>query len=112
MADFTRQWTGLSIIKSVCGQIGVPVPNTVISDPTNVLARQMWYLLNSAGRRTLKPHNGYRWNVLKRTWTLVTVPGQTVYDLPVDFDSFIDSTVYEQMSAGPMAHGSDSNGCC
>lgn len=102
MAQFHRRLTGLDIVKQVCGQLGLPVPQLVVSDPTNAIAQQMWWLLNDAGEKLLKPNNGHRWQVLKRTWTLITVPGQTLYDLPSDFDSMVDQTAWCQTSQSVM----------
>jgi hypothetical protein len=103
MAQFNRQRTGLDIVKSVCGQLGLPVPTAVASNPADKLAQQMWWLLSEAGERLVKPMHGYRWQVLKRTWTLNTVPGQTQYPLPVDWDSFIDQTANSKSLLMPLA---------
>src|SRR5262245_30338484 len=94
MAQFNRQRTSLDIAKRVCGQLGLPLPQTIVSDPSNRMAVQMLYLLNEVGERLVRPHQGYRWQVLKRTWSLTTVPGQTQYTLPADWDSFIDDTAW------------------
>jgi hypothetical protein len=107
VAQFNRRLSGLDIVRQVCGQLGLPQPITVMTDPGNRTAAQMWFLLNDAGQRLIKPVNGYRWQVLKRTWTLVTVPGQTQYPLPVDFDSSIDQTARSNMMLPPVGPVSD-----
>lgn len=93
---FKRNLTGLEVVRNVCGQLGLPVPQSVTSDASNRTAGQMWFLLNSAGLRLVKPVNGYRWEVLRRTWNLQTQPGVTQYALPDDWDSFIDQTAYNR----------------
>jgi hypothetical protein len=104
---FKRNLTGLEVVRNVCGQLGLPQPLSLIGDTGNRTAIQMVFLLNSAGQRLLKPANGYRWQVLKRTWVLPTVAGQTDYPLPADWDSFIDQTAYTSSIAramlGPMS---------
>ena len=99
--------TGLDIVRNVCGQIGLPQPQSVTGDPSNRTAAQMWSLMNSAGLRLVKPVNGYRWEVLRHTWALTTVPGQTLYPLPDDWDSFIDQTGYNKSMAHAMVGISD-----
>ena len=102
MADFNRQRTGLALIQEACGIMGLPVPISAAANPTDVTARQMLALLTYAGRRLCKPTDGHRWQVLTRLWHLDTVPGQTLYDLPEDFDSFEDLTGWNYTSRLPM----------
>lgn len=102
MAFFNRQRTALAIVQDVCGQLGLSIPQQVATNSMNDTAQQMLALLNYCGRRLIKPTNGNRWQVLSRTWNLTTVPGQTVYPLPADWDSFIDSTAWNQSSSFPL----------
>jgi hypothetical protein len=102
VAFFNRQKTMLAIVQDVCGQLGLPVPGLVSGAPTDVTAQQMLALLNFCGRRLIKPTNGNRWQVLSRTWNFPTVPGQTLYDMPADWDSFIDVTAWNDSSRLPM----------
>jgi len=102
VANFNRQLTGNDIVRAVCAQMGLPMPISATGEPNNRTAAQMWALLNSEGIRLLKPASGYRWQVLNRTWNLTTVPGQAAYDLPDDWDSFIDQTGWSKSMAQPM----------
>lgn len=102
MAFFNRQRTALDIVKDVLGQLGLPIPVFIVGNDSDATASQMLALLNFCGRRLIKPTNGNRWQVLSRTWLLSTVPGQTLYDLPADWDSFIDSTAWNDSSRLPM----------
>lgn len=91
MADFNKQQTGLVIIQAVCGQLGLPVPAVAIAGiGTDATPVQMVALLNFAGRRLCKPTRGYKWTLLTKTFSLNTVPAQTLYDVPADWDSFDD----------------------
>jgi hypothetical protein len=102
MAQFNRQRTLRDIVQDVCGQLGLPVPPQVAGNSADATAQQMWSLLNYCGRRLIKPTNGNRWQVLQKTWSLTTVPGQTLYDLPLDWDSFIDTTAWNNSSRLPL----------
>jgi hypothetical protein len=102
MADFNRLMTAGDIVKEACAQQGLPVPGAVVTNPNDKTAQQMWALLRTVGRRLLKPQMTHRWEVLKRTWVLDTVPAQTLYDLPTDFDSFEDLTGWNFTSRLPM----------
>jgi hypothetical protein len=102
MANFNKQQTGLAIIQDVCGQLGLPVPVAAVANPFDVTARQMVALLNFAGRRLIKPTNGYRWQALRRTWELTTNPVDTLYPMPEDWDSFEDLTGWNFTSRLPM----------
>lgn len=102
MANFNKQQTALDIIQQVCGQLGLPSPTAAASNPNDKTATQMLAQLNFSGRRLIKPIDGFRWQVLKRTWELVTVPGQTRYPMPEDWDSFEDLTGWNFTSRLPM----------
>jgi hypothetical protein len=102
MANFNKRQTGLSIIQDVCGQLGLPVPIAAAANPGDVSSRQMLAQLTYSGRRLIKPTDTYRWQILLRNWVLITVPGQTVYPLPEDWDSFEDLTGWNFTSRLPM----------
>jgi hypothetical protein len=103
MATGFQKWpTALAVIQDACGQLGLPVPTAGITAPNDETAQQMLRLLNWCGRRLVKPVGTVRWTALKRTWNLATVPAQTLYDLPDDWDSFIDVTGWNTTSRLPM----------
>jgi hypothetical protein len=102
VANFNKQQTALAIVQDTCGLLGLPKPAAVASNPTDVTAQQMWSLLRHAGRRLCKPTDGYRWQVLTRLWSLDTLPATTLYTLPDDWDSFIDTTAWNYTSRMPM----------
>ena len=102
MALFNRQRTALTVIQDALGQLGLRSPGFVVGNDSDDTATQMLALLNFCGRRLIKPTNGNRWQVLQKTWQFTTIPGQTVYDLPADWDSFVDSTAWNDSSRLPM----------
>lgn len=103
MANFNKQLTALAIIQEVCGQLGLPVPATAVASiGTDATPTQMVALLNYAGRRLCKPTKGYKWTLLTKTFSLDTVPLQTLYDVPTDWDSFDDITGWNFSQRLPM----------
>lgn len=108
MARFNRLQSGIQIVQAIAGQLGLPVPKAVASDSSNKTAQQMWSLLTSEGRSLVKPQREHRWQALSATWTLTTVPGQTKYPLPDDWDSFIDATGWNTSQMFPLGSVLDS----
>jgi hypothetical protein len=102
MAAFNRQATVLDIIQNALGQMGLPVPTAAFSDGSNLTAQQCIRLLQSRGRRLLKPALTNRWECLKKTWVLNTDPADLTYTLPDDWDSFEDLTGWNFTSRLPM----------
>lgn len=102
MADFNRQLTGYLIVKRVLQAIGLPVPPAV-AGATDTLSVQMWSLLTDCGQELLEK---YQWQFRKRIFTITTVPGTKNYDLPADFDRFVDNTEWNATARipalGPM----------
>jgi hypothetical protein len=102
VANFNKYETALSIIQGACAQLGLPVPLAAVSNPNDVTARQMVAFLTYQGRRLLKPTDTYRWQMLLKTWVLITNPVDTSYPLPEDWDSFEDLTGWNFTSRLPM----------
>jgi len=102
MAAFNKQTTVLDIIQNALGQMGLPVPAAAFSDGSNLTAQQCIRLLQSRGRRLLKPTETNRWQVLRKTWSCPTTAGVTTYTLPADWDSFEDLTGWNFTSRLPM----------
>jgi len=97
-----KQPTSLEVIQQVLGQLGLPVPTVVAASVGDVTAQQMQRLLTWCGRQLIKPTSGWRWTALLRTWTLVTIPAQTQYDMPSDWDSFEDLTGWNMSARLPL----------
>jgi len=94
--------TAIECVQSVQGQLGLPVSAAAITAPADETAQQMLRLLTWAGRRLVKPTSTYRWTTLTKTWTLLTNGVDTIYPLPVDWDSFEDLTGWNFTSRLPM----------
>lgn len=93
-----RQITGYTICKRVLSAIGLPVPAS-IAGSTDQMSVQMWSLLTELGQELL---NAHQWQFKTKTFTLTTIPGVTVYDLPVDFVRFIDDTAWNRTARLPL----------
>jgi hypothetical protein len=102
MAQFNRQQTVLEIIQNALGQMGLGVPAAAYSDGANDTAQQCIRLLQSRGRRLVKPTGTNRWQALRKTWICPTDPIATTYSLPADWDSFEDMTGWNFTSRLPM----------
>jgi len=100
MPDFNRYETALTIVQRTLRRMGLTVPAFVYtgSDET---ALQMGELLNQVGRRLLT-ENDEGWQQLNKTWALSTVSPTVLYDLPSDYDAFIDSTFWNNTTRLPL----------
>lgn len=99
---YARRMPAGDICKEALALQGLPVPNSIATNTTNVTARQVWVQLRTQGRRLAKPMHTHRWQVLSRTWEFDTVPGQTLYNLPGDFLGFEDMTAWNTTSRLPL----------
>ena len=99
---FARRMLAGDICKEALGLQGLPVPTAIAANTNDVTSRQIWTVLRSQGRRLVKPTRTHRWQALTREWQLATVPGQTRYDFPADFDSLHDLTAWNKDSRLPM----------
>lgn len=97
----TKYPTAGDVCKSVLGQFGLPVPVAIVSAVNDATATQLLYLLQWIGRKLIKP-KPHRWSTLMKTYELLTIPATTLYDLPVDWDSFEDLTGWNFTSRLPM----------
>lgn len=85
----------LDIIGAASGELGLPVPATVVVNTSNTQAqaRQMLALANAAGRSLVRVHE---WSVLTTLATLTTVAAQSDYELPADFDRIVSETFWDE----------------
>lgn len=82
--------TLLSIVQSVCDEVGFPRPATVAGN-TDQLARQMFSLANKEVRELSKK---YDWPKLVQAGTIPIVSGTATYDLPADYRSWVSESAY------------------
>lgn len=83
------------VLKSM--SLSVPVSVSGSSDSTTAL---LWFLLGEVGREILDKHS--EWQMLDRVMTINTIPGETRYSLPSDFQHFIDETGWNNTARIPL----------
>lgn len=83
------------ILKSMT--LSVPVSISGSTDPTT---RLLWFLLGEEGQKILSEYQ--EWQMLTRVYTLTMTPGVTEYDLPADFQNFIDDTGWNMSARIPL----------
>jgi len=90
--------TLLTIVKTALNEIGsTEVPSTVVGNE-NETAKQSLALANRALRETAKRT---KWELLTRTETITTVASQAEYDLPSDFKSIHNQTMWNTSQRRP-----------
>lgn len=82
--------TLLSIVQSVCDEIGFPSV-AAVAGATDPLGRQFYALANKELRELSK---WYDWPVLQRTYTLTVVAATDTYALPAGFRKIAAGTAY------------------
>lgn len=81
----------LTVVQAVAEEVGIDEPGAVAtSTDKNVV--QLFRLANRSGRRLAKMN----WAVLQKEHTFTTVNGTASYDLPSDFDRFLDGTMWDR----------------
>lgn len=83
----------LFIVQSAAGELGLPVPTTVVSNP-DAQTRQMLAHVNRVGRNLVKAHE---WSALTdEPYVFQTVANQEFYPFPADFDRVIGNTQWDR----------------
>lgn len=92
------QQSVLWVIQQAMSEMGFPKPVEAVSaqDPTVV---QMVSLFNSAGMEMVI---GFPWEQLTKEFIIQTVENQASYDLPSDWDYFIDQTQWDRTNRWPL----------
>ena len=98
MANFNRRISGYEVIKRVLGSQGLPIPVSAAGSQ-NAIDKQLWTFITEVGQDLLEKAN---WQSLTRVMTINTVPGQKIYPVPEDFQSFIDSTAWNNTARLPL----------
>lgn len=98
MAEFNRADTAGNIVRRALGTMGLQKPVEAGESPSDKTVSQMWDLLTECGRDMIRE---YEWQVLTRTHALTT-DGQTSYDLPEDWDRYIDATGWNNTGRMPL----------
>lgn len=93
----TQKRQALELFNTILGELGMPAITAVNS--TDDTAVQLLYLANGLGSRVAQlPF----WAELSETFTLVTVDGQTEYDLPLDWGVPITGTSWDRSMKWPL----------
>jgi len=90
--------TALWVIQQAEMELGLPV-SPVMAGSNEATATQLQALLNSAGYEL---SSNYQWEELNRDYIFDTVDGQDSYDLPDDYNYFIDSTGWDRSNRWPL----------
>lgn len=98
MPDFNRFITGQQIVERALKVIGLTVP-TSISGATDATSVQIWALLTELGQELL---DEFQWEFRTKTYTFATASPTLVYDLPTDFQRFIDATGWNGTARIPL----------
>lgn len=99
MANFNRNITGAQAVIDVMEGMGLAAP-TSVADSQNPTAKQMWQLASELGQRLLD-EGDEGWQFLNREFTINTVPGTPEYDLPADFNAFIQDADWNRTTRLP-----------
>lgn len=89
----------LEIVQTVCDEIGLPQPTSVISNPDQQI-RQLLALANREGREQVSLAGG--WPQLRGLQTITLVSGQSAYPFPSDFDSYMPTTIWNVDKRWPV----------
>lgn len=98
MADFNRYQTVLSVVQDAMGDLGLVRPTAVMASNDNTVM-QMRSLLKTAGQELLERED---WQLFEVDWPLTTTPPTKIYDLPDDFNGFINDTFWNNTSRFPV----------
>jgi hypothetical protein len=98
MADINRMLTGSEIITRVMNVLGLPVSASPAS-ASDSTTKQMWALLTECGQEIM---DEYDWEVINKVYTISVQDPVLIYDLPSDFQQFLDSTGWNNTSRIPL----------
>lgn len=96
--EFTKYGTVATVMQKAMSELGLTAPNAFVGsvDPT---VTQLLNYLTSTGQDLCLMND---WQYLHKEWTQILAPAQTVYPLPVDWNSFVDSTMWNNASSLPV----------
>ena len=92
-----NNWTALDVLKQVAGELGLPVPASIVSDDTQIV--QLVSLLNSAGNEL---NLYYPWEQFVKFHSFATSNGVDTYPVPVDLSYYVDQTQWDRTNRWPL----------
>jgi len=92
--------TALQIVQQACLELGLPPP-VALTATENETSNQMLGLLNAAGYDLI---SNYQWEEMNRTYKfeIGADPLKDTYDLPVDYNYFLDCTGWDRTNRWPL----------
>lgn len=90
--------TALWVVQQAMVEMGLPKP-VELAASQDATVQQMLALLNRAGTDMVL---GFPWEQLIKEWVLETVDGQGGYDMPSDWDYFLDQTQWDRTNHWPL----------
>lgn len=91
-------WTPLQILNQLAGELGLSQYTTVVN-LSNEQSIQLLALLNAAGNELMLY---YPWEQFKEEWTFTTVDNTGGYDLPSNWNYFVDQTQWDRTNHWPL----------
>jgi hypothetical protein len=92
-------WTGLAVVRQAAGELGLPLPSTLVTS-TDQTAILLTALLNTSGNELSM---FYPWQQLLKQWEFNTVNGDADYALPTDWGYALDQTQWDGTNRWPLA---------
>jgi hypothetical protein len=86
------------VVTQAMREMGLPAPAAVVTSP-DATVQQMVALLNRAGNDLTI---GFPWEQLIREWILETQDGVPAYDMPADWNYFLDQTQWDRTNHWPL----------
>lgn len=96
--EFTKFSTVAVVLAKTYRELGLTVPTSFVGN-TDVTASQIVEFLTAAGQDLCMMND---WQYLHKEWSQVLVPGQSDYALPTDWNSFVDSTMWDNTARWPV----------
>lgn len=93
-----RTGTLLELIQSVCGELGLQIPNQVVSSQDPQIM-QLLGILNRFGKDLVRV---FEWQELTYNAAIVMASGVRLYDLPADWNRQIPTTEWESGKRWPV----------
>lgn len=94
----SQYWTALAVLNQVAGELGLPKVVSV-TGMTDIQSVQLLSLLNSGGNELMLY---YPWEQFTKEWAFTTELGVTDYDLPDDYNYFVDQTQWDRTNHWPL----------
>lgn len=93
-----QYWSALKVLNQVAGELGLPVLST-LAVTSDIQATQLLSILNSGGNELMLY---YPWEQFTKEWTFTTEPNKSDYELPDDYNYFVDQTQWDRSNHWPL----------